>query len=238
MALDKALKYVEATHANQLPNRSSHVSAKLPLLPNQETEDALAAARNAPPVPVAQQIIQEIKSLYPVLLLCRPQFRTFSFPWCRGSFQAHFEECLDSANLVLLACAPSIGTSLENNFGDSNLSVQVVAHIAATAVPHTVLQHLRSVQVTPLAKPAGGHRPLLMMSFLHRLALKSVMAAKQESVAKCAGSLQYAVGRPAGANTMIKTIQYKAEVDPTRVLVAVDLKAAFQNLTTCHATQH
>ena len=28
----------------------------------------------------------------------------------------------------------------------------------------------------------GGHRPLLMMSFLRRLALKSVMAAKKEAV--------------------------------------------------------
>ena len=61
--------------------------------------------------------------------------------------------------------------------GDSNLFVQVVAHIAA-AVPHPVLQYLRSGQVTPLAKTTGGHRPLLMMSFLRRLALKSVMAAK------------------------------------------------------------
>ena len=57
-----------------------------------------------------------------------------------------------------------------------------------------------------------------MMSFLRKLALKPVMAAKKESVANCAGSLQYGVGRP--ANTMIKTIQNFAEADPTRVLVA------------------
>ena len=67
--------------------------------------------------------------------------------------------------------------------GDSNLFKQVVAHIAAAAVPHSVLQYLRSGHVTPLAKPTGGHRPLLMMSFLRRLTLKSVMAAKKESVA-------------------------------------------------------
>ena len=69
------------------------------------------------------------------------------------------------------------------------------------------------------------------MSFLRRLALKSVMAAKKESVAKCAGPLQYGVGRPDGANTMIKTIQYLAEADNSRVLVALDLKAAFQNVS-------
>ena len=70
-----------------------------------------------------------------------------------------------------------------------------------------------------------------MMSFLRRLALKSVMAAKKESVAKCAGPLQYDVGRPDGANTMIKTIHYLADADPTRVLVTLDLKAAFQNVS-------
>ena len=69
------------------------------------------------------------------------------------------------------------------------------------------------------------------MSFLRRLALKSVMAAKKESVAKCAGPLQYGVGTPDGANTMIKTIQYLAEADNSRVLVALDLKAAFQNVS-------
>ena len=60
---------------------------------------------------------------------------------------------------------------------------------------------------------------------------RTVMAAKKESVAKCAGPLQYGVGRPDGANTMIKTIQYLAEADNSRVLVAFDLKAAFQNVS-------
>ena len=115
---------------------------------------------------------------------------------------------------------------------NSDLFVQVVAHMAAAAVPNSVLQYLKAGQITPLAKPSGGHRPLLMMSFLRRHALKSVMAAKKESVAKCAGLLQYGVvGRPDGANTMIKTIQYFAEADNSRVLVALDLKAAFQNVS-------
>ena len=115
---------------------------------------------------------------------------------------------------------------------NSDLFVQVVAHMAAAAVPNSVLQYLKDGQITPLANPSGGHRPLLMMSFLRRHALKSVMAAKKESVAKCAGLLQYGVvGRPDGANTMIKTIQYFAEADNSRVLVALDLKAAFQNVS-------
>ena len=109
--------------------------------------------------------------------------------------------------------------------------MQVVTHIAAAAIPHPVLQYLKAAQITPLPKPTGGHRPILMMSFLRRLALKSAMAAKKESVAKCAGPLQNGVGRPDGANTMTKTIQYLAEADNSGALVALDLKAAFQNVS-------
>ena len=105
--------------------------------------------------------------------------------------------------------------------------MQVISHIAAAAVPNPVLQYLKAGQITPLVKPTGGHRPILMMSFLRRLALKSVMAAKKESVAKCAGPLQYGVGRPYGANTMIKTFQYLVAAGNSRVLVALDLKTAF-----------
>ena len=111
---------------------------------------------------------------------------------------------------------------------NSDLFVQVIAHIAAAAVPNPVIQYLKAGQITPLAKPTG---PLLMMSFLRRFALKSVMTAKKESVAKCAGPLQCGVGRPDGANTMIKTVQYLAEADNSRVFVALDLKAAFQNVS-------
>ena len=66
-----------------------------------------------------------------------------------------------------------------------------------------------------------------MMSFLRRLALKAVIAAKKPSVIAAAGALQHGVGCQDGANKMIKSIQYFAEAD----LVALDLKAAFQNVS-------
>ena len=47
----------------------------------------------------------------------------------------------------------------------------------------------------------------------------------------CLDPLQYGVRRPDGANTTIKTIQYLAEADSSRVLVALDLKAAFQTVS-------
>ena len=45
--------------------------------------------------------------------------------------------------------------------GNSDLFVQVIAHIAASAVPSSMLQYSKGGQITPLAKPTGGHRPLL-----------------------------------------------------------------------------
>ena len=164
------------------------------------------------------------------LSLLRRQLRqTFSCQKLPSSSPPHSARCHDSPG--------PFGMRAEHcyDFGapgsNSNLFVQVVAHIAAASVPHTVLQYLKAGQITPLAKPTGGHGPLLIMSFLRRLALKSVMAAKKELAAKCAGPLQCGVGRPDGTNTMIKTIQYLAEADPSRVLVSLDLKAAFQNVS-------
>ena len=52
--------------------------------------------------------------------------------------------------------------------GDSDLFVQVVVHKAAAAVPNSVLQYLKAGEITTLAEPTGGHRPLLMMSFLRK----------------------------------------------------------------------
>ena len=164
-------------------------------------------------------------------LLHRPSCETYS---CQKSLSTSLPpsaKCHDSANLDRSACARNIGMTWALWQENSNLFVQVVAHIAAASVPHSVLQYLKAGQITQLAKPTGGHRPLLMMSFLRRLALKSVMRARKESVATCAGLLQTGVGRPDEANTMIKTIQYLAEADASRVFVALDLKAAFQNVS-------
>ena len=189
---------------------------------------ALAAARNAPPVPVTEQIVQEIKSLY----------SADSEPPAPVPAPVSAEHVPTTLRKMPRLSEPGpLGMRAEHWYffgslsGNSGLFVQVIAHIAAAAVPNPVLQYFKAGQLTPLAKPTGGHRPLIMMSFLRRLALKSVMAAKKESVAKCAGPLQHGVGRPDGANTMIKTIQYLAEADNSRVLVALDLEAAFQNVS-------
>ena len=220
------------TEKQQMQSRTRKVAT---LARTGEKGRALAAARNAPPVPVTEQIVQEIKSLYPA----DPEPPAPASAPISALFLSEFAEQVPSTlrKMPRLSELGPLGMRAEHWYdfgslaGNSDLFVQIVAHIAAAALPNSVLQYLTAGQITPLAKPTGGHRPLLMMSFLRRLALKSVMAAKKESVAKCAGPLQYGVGRPDGANTMIKTIQYLAEADNSRVLVALDLKAAFQNVS-------
>ena len=223
--------------AERTSSRCSHVFAKLLLwrVPGKKEEPWQLLETRPPPVPVTEQIVQEIKSLYPA----DPEPPAPASAPISALFLSEVAEHVPTTlrKMPRLSEPGPLGMRAEHWYdfgslaGNSDLFVQVIAHIPAAAVPSSVLQYLKAGKITPLAKPTGCHRPLLMMSFLRRLALKSVMAAKKESVAKCAGPLQYGVGRPDGANTMIKTIQYLAEADNSRVLVALDLKAAFQNVS-------
>ena len=181
------------------------------------------------------EIVQEIKSLYPV----DPEPAVPSTARVSFAFTA---EVMDFIPITLkrmprLTGPGLLGMCAEHCYdfgtqaGDSDLFAPIIAHIATATIPDAVLQYLRAGQVTPLAKPTGGHRPLLMMSFLRRLALKAGIAAKKTSITDAVGPLQHGVGCKDGANKMIKSIQYFAEADQTRVLVALDFVAAFQNVS-------
>ena len=196
---------------------------------------ALAAARNAPPVLVTQDKVQEITSLYPVdpdpaIPLNNEITHIFLF-----DIADHIP--LTPKRMPRLSEPGPLGMRAERWYdfgtqaGDISTFALVMAHIATATLPDAVLQYLRAGQVTLLAKPTGGHRPLLVLSFSRPLALKAVIAAKQESVIRAAGALQYGVGSADGANKMIKSIQYFAEADQSRMLVALDPKAAFQNVS-------
>ena len=138
---------------------------------------ALAAARNDPPVPVTREIVQEIRGLYPedpdpAIPLNSPIPHIFSIQI------AEFIP-ITLKRMPRLSEPGPLGMRAEHWYdfdtqaGDANMFSLVMAHIATATIPDAVLQYLRAGQVTPLAKPTGGHRPLLMMSFLRRLALKS-----------------------------------------------------------------
>ena len=125
---------------------------------------ALAAARNAPPVPVTEQIVQEIKSLYPA----DPEPPAPVSAPVSALFLSDVAEHVPATlrKMPRLSEPGPLGMRAEHwyDFGSlagiSDLFVQVIAHIAAAAVPSSVLQYLKAGQITPLAKPTGGHRPL------------------------------------------------------------------------------
>ena len=232
--LNVMLLQCRTRRAGQITSKCSHVFTKL-LRWRVLVKKSLGSCPKCAPVLVTEQIVQEIKSLYPA----DPEPPASVPAPVSAMFLSEVAEHVPTTlrKMPRLSEPGPLGMRAEHWYdfgslaGNSDLFVQVISHIAAAAVPSPVLQYLKARQITPLAKPTGGHRPLLMMSFLRRLALKSVMAEKKESVAKCAGPLQNGVGRPDGANTMIKTIQYLEEADNSRVLVALDLKAVFQNVS-------
>lgn len=58
--------------------------------------------------------------------------------------------------------------SFSTQVGGMDVFSKVIAQLATGTAPSQVLMYFRSGQVTPLAKPTGGHRPLLLTSFIRR----------------------------------------------------------------------
>ena len=108
---------------------------------------ALAAARNAPQVPVTEQIVQEIKSLYPA----DPEPPALAQAFVSGLFLSEAAECVPTTlrKMPRLSEPGPLGMRAEHWYdfgslaGNSDLFVQVIAHIAAAAIPHSVLQYLK-----------------------------------------------------------------------------------------------
>ena len=65
--------------------------------------------------------------------------------------------------------------------GDIDLFSRIIAHISTATLPDAVLQYLRAGQGTPLEKPTGRHRPLLMMSFFSETGAQSDHRGKKKN---------------------------------------------------------
>ena len=135
-------------HAERTSSRCSHVFAKLlHLARTGEKGRALSAARNAPPVPVAEQIVQEIKSLYPA----DPEPPAPVPAPVSAPFLSEVAEHVPTTlrRLPRLSEPGPLGMRAEHWYdfgplvGNSDLFVQVIAHIAAAAVPNPLLQYLK-----------------------------------------------------------------------------------------------
>ena len=193
-------------HAETQQIKSSRASATWPRWLDQVSEVALW------PLPGTHHQYQSLSRLFKRAKVITPRTRILPFllkHHCRIVFLSEVADLVPTtlrkmprlSELGPLGMRAAHWYDFGDHAGDSILLVQAVAHIAAAAVPHSVLPKVTH----------GGQ--------------------KKESVAKCAGPLQYGVGLPDGANTMIKTIQYLAESASSGLLVALDIKAAFQNVS-------
>ena len=129
--------------------KQSRIRKVATLARSSERGRALAAPRNAPPVSVTQQIVQQSKSLYstdldPAAPAQTPVSNIFlSCPKSPSLFLPHFDKSQ-------LSEPGPLGMRAEHwyEFGEhseeSNMFVQVVAHIAAAVFPHSLLQYVRS----------------------------------------------------------------------------------------------
>ena len=161
---------------------------------------ALAAARNAPLVLVTRDIVEELTSL----CLVGPDPAVPSNAQVSHIFTAEVMKFIPITlkHMPRLSEPEPLGMRAAHWYdfgtqaGDGDLFARVTAHIATATIPDAVLQHSRAGQITPLAKPTGGHRPLLMMSFLRRLTLKAIIAGKKQSVMATAGPTPTRCGLP------------------------------------------
>ena len=144
---------------------------------------ALAAARNAPPVPVTQQIVQEIKDLQPT----DPDLKTLLRLPCRTSsclkwpswFQAHSDECRGSMNLVPSACALNIGMTSEL---ETATCLCKLLHTSQLPLSRTQFCSTSENWTGHTARQTHKkHRPLLMI-VLHPQTCSQVSHGSQEGI--------------------------------------------------------
>ena len=128
---------------------------------------ALAAARNAPPVPVTQQICaRDQKPLScrsePCCRCTDPHVEPLLVPSCRADSKHTLRRMPRLSEPGPLGMRAEHWYDFGEQAGDSNLFVQIVAHIAAAAVPHSVLPYLRAhPSQTHRGSPTTSHDVLL-----------------------------------------------------------------------------
>ena len=199
-----------------------------------EKGQALAVAHNAPPVPVTRDIVQEITSLN----LVNPDTAIPSTAQVSHKFTAEVMEFIPTTleRMPRLGEPGPLGMRAEHWY---DFGTQAVRHqpVLAGHRPH---RHGDSPgRCPPIPTRWSGHAtrqthkrtPTASHDVLPASTRAQSDLRGQEAVLAAAGPLQHCVGCQDGANKMIKSIQYFAEAERSRVLVALDLKAAFQNVS-------
>ena len=104
---------------------------------------------------------------------------------------------------------------------------EVACRVASGDVPECAAEVLAVSKLTALNKPGGGVRPIAAPSLLRRLAGRALCGTWKKEVAAALGRHQFAVGVPAGAESLAHTARTLTEADADLVLLALDAQNAF-----------
>ncbi|CAK0862968.1 unnamed protein product, partial [Prorocentrum cordatum] len=96
--------------------------------------------------------------------------------------------------------------------------------------PPVVDEWLRTGAITALHKASGGVRPLTVLAPFRRIVLTGFVAHTKAATRAAAGSYQYGLGVPGGADVQFMALQAAVHDRPGSVLVAVDVSNAFGTL--------
>jgi len=120
-------------------------------------------------------------------------------------------------------------TLAANSAGLNAAGVVLTRFVLGEAPPAAISANLSAV-LYALPKPDGGVRPIACGSVIRRLAAKGVCRALASELAVACGPLQFAVGRPAGAEKLHKTLTALSELRPEAAFIKLDFKNAYNSL--------
>ena len=126
--------------------------------------------------------------------------------------------------------------NLKHSVAGMKAAAIVLTRFILGEVPEEALRANLGATILALPKLDGGVRPIACGSVIRRLAARAVCKAlKDELVASCS-ELQYAVGVPAGAEKLQKTLTTLAEMQPNAVFLKLDFRNAFNTVSRSEVT--
>ena len=102
--------------------------------------------------------------------------------------------------------------------------------VADGDLPKEATELLGLTKLTPLLKDGGGVRPVAGGESLRKLTARALVREHRHSLLAAAGELQFGAGRPAGAETLLHTVQAVVARRPSHAWVQLDLANAFNSL--------
>ena len=97
-------------------------------------------------------------------------------------------------------------------------------------LPESAVELLGLTKLTPLLKDGGGIRPIAGGECLRKLTARALVREHRHTLREAVGEHQFGAGRPAGAETLVHTVQAVAAKRPGYAWVKLDIANAFPSV--------